>query len=236
MPKRFTPEQFAASAAAGEPRIKQSFAGDTYAWHTYQDSYFRTLFGELTDASRADRWKKACRQREAIENQRTKAAADNVALVADENHDAPNQVHKRLKVSARWQAEHAAAILELDASAPHASPNGKHATRQLRAVVATPGGVNTRECCAEVCYDLPPAEGESKEAAKQRVDRHRSREQLALQRLAGAAEKEETARREEEAAEAARRAEEEARLQRMTSVVRDDRVPLPVLVVVACGM
>ena len=123
MPKRFTPEQFAASAAAGEPRIKQSFAGDTYAWHTYQDSYFRTLFGELTDASRADRWKKACRQREAIENQRTKAAADNVALVADENHDAPNQVHKRLKVSARWQAEHAAAILELDASAPHASIN-----------------------------------------------------------------------------------------------------------------
>ena len=57
--------------------------------------------------------------------------------------------------------------------------------RELRAVVATPGGVNSRECCAEVRYDLLPAEGESEEAAKQRDDRNRRREQLALGRLAG---------------------------------------------------
>ena len=38
MPKRFTPEQFAASAAAGEPRSEQFFSGDSGAWHAYQDT------------------------------------------------------------------------------------------------------------------------------------------------------------------------------------------------------
>ena len=38
MPKRFTPEQFAASAAAGEPRSEQFFSGDSGAWHAYQES------------------------------------------------------------------------------------------------------------------------------------------------------------------------------------------------------
>ena len=52
-------------------------------------------------------------------------------------------------------------------------PSGKHAVRELRAAVATPGGVHSRECCAEVRYDLPQAEGESEEAAKQRDDRNR---------------------------------------------------------------
>ena len=33
-------------------------------------------------------------------------------------------------------------------------PSGKHAVRELRAAVATPGGVHSRECCAEVRYDL----------------------------------------------------------------------------------
>ena len=43
MPKRFTPEQYAASAAVGELRTQQSFGGDTQAWHTYQDTVYSKL-------------------------------------------------------------------------------------------------------------------------------------------------------------------------------------------------
>ena len=35
MPKHFTAEQFAASAAVGDLRTQKSFVGDTQAWHTY---------------------------------------------------------------------------------------------------------------------------------------------------------------------------------------------------------
>ena len=190
------------------------------AWHAYQESFYSTLLGEVLppvgDGRRAGCWKKARRQRGKIEAQREKKAAD-VALVTDENdvtNESQQQLHKRLKVSEHWRSEHAASILELRTSTPRASPSGKHAVRELRAVVATPGGVNSRECCAEVRYDLLPAEGESEEAAKQRDDRNRRREQLALGRLAGVPEQEEQVRRKEEAAEA-------ARLERMAAVVRD---------------
>ena len=42
MPKRFTPEQIAASAAVGELRTQHSFGGDTEARHTYQESRTRS--------------------------------------------------------------------------------------------------------------------------------------------------------------------------------------------------
>ena len=136
--------------------------------------FYSTLLGEMLppvgDGRRAGCWKRARRQRGKIEAQREKKAAD-VALVTDENdvtNESQQQLHKRLKVSEHWRSEHAASILELRTSTPRASPSGKHAVRELRAVVATPGGVNSRECCAEVRYDLLPAEGESEEAAKQR--------------------------------------------------------------------
>ena len=35
MPKHFTAEQSAASAAVGELRTQKSFGGDTQAWHTF---------------------------------------------------------------------------------------------------------------------------------------------------------------------------------------------------------
>ena len=222
MPKRFTPEQFAASAAAGEPRSEQFFSGDSGAgvrgMRTRSLSTARcwAMLPPVGDGRRAGCWKRARRQRGKIEAQREKKAAD-VALVTDENdvtNESQQQLHKRLKVSEHWRSEHAASILELRTSTPRASPSGKHAVRELRAVVATPGGVNSRECCVEVRYDLLPAEGESEEAAKQRDDRNRRREQLALGRLAGVPEQEEQARRKEEAAEA-------ARLERMAAVVRD---------------
>ena len=172
--------------------------------------FYSTLLGEMLppvgDGRRAGCWKRARRQRGKIEAQREKKAAD-VALVTDENdvtNESQQQLHKWLKVSEHWRSEHAASILELRTSTPRASPSGKHAVRELRAVVATPGGVNSRECCVEVRYDLLPAEGESEEAAKQRDDRNRRREQLALGRLAGVPEQEEQVRRKEEAAEAAR--------------------------------
>ena len=88
MPKRFTPEQFAASAAAGQPRSEQFFSGDSGAWHAHQESFYSTLLGEVLppvgDGRRAGCWKRARRQRGKIEAQREKKAAD-VALVTDEN-------------------------------------------------------------------------------------------------------------------------------------------------------
>ena len=53
MPKRFTPEQFAA-LAMGELRTHESFEGDTQAWHTYQDTVYSKLRpGEALHANRA---------------------------------------------------------------------------------------------------------------------------------------------------------------------------------------
>ena len=55
MPKRFAPEQIAASAAVGELRTQHSFGGDTEAWHNYQDTVYSKLRpGEALHASRPD--------------------------------------------------------------------------------------------------------------------------------------------------------------------------------------
>ena len=71
MPKLFTPEQIAASAAVGELRTQQSFGGDTQAWHTYQDTVYTKLRpGEALHASRAVLWKAAGRQLKKIEAER----------------------------------------------------------------------------------------------------------------------------------------------------------------------
>ena len=89
MPKRFTPEQIAASAAVGELRTQQSFGGDTEAWHTYQDTVYSKLRpGETLHASRPDLWKAAARQLKKIEAERNK----------------PVKKVKKLKVSTRKQA------------------------------------------------------------------------------------------------------------------------------------
>ena len=226
MPTRFTAEQLTVSAAAGEPRSEDSFAGDRAAWHAYQDAFFSTVtLGEtlppVGDSDRAKRWKAARRQRGKIEEQRAKDAAATVVLAAQDGNADAGRLSKRLKVSEAWQGEHVAGVQQLVASTPQASPSGQHATRQLRATVATPGGETTREYVGEVCYSLPPPEGERESAAKRREDRHRRREQLALERLGGAYEKELAAEAAAEAADAQKRAEEEARLQRMAAVVRD---------------
>ena len=100
MPKRFTPQQLAASASVGEVRTEASFNGDTGAWHTYQETVFHTLMqGELPpvgDSERAKRWKATRRQAGKIKEQRTKDADGLAALVTDENDG--GQLHKRLKV------------------------------------------------------------------------------------------------------------------------------------------
>jgi len=85
MPTRFTPEQLAAAAAAGQPRSEESFDGDTAAWHAYQDGFFSTLtLGEtlppVGDGNRAKRWKAVRRQHGKIEAQRSKDAADAAVL------------------------------------------------------------------------------------------------------------------------------------------------------------
>ena len=43
MPKHFTAEQFAVSAAVGDLLTQKSFGGDTQAWHTYQDTVLSKL-------------------------------------------------------------------------------------------------------------------------------------------------------------------------------------------------
>ena len=77
MPTRFTSQQLAASAEAGEPLTESSFSGDMHAWHTYQDAYFHTVTpGEtlppVGDSNRPKRWKAARRQRGKMEQQRAR--------------------------------------------------------------------------------------------------------------------------------------------------------------------
>lgn len=231
---RFTPEQLASAAAAGQPCSEESFGGDTAAWHAYQDGFFSTLtLGEtlppVGDGNRAKRWKAVRRQHGKIEAQRSKDAADAAVLAQqDGNAEAGRRMSKRLKVSERWQEEHAAGIQQLTASTPHASPGGQHATRELRATVATPGGNGAREHVTEVQYSLPPLAGESESAEKRRHDRHRRREQLALERLSVANEKEAAAQTAEAEAERAKaeavmkqQQAEQERLLRKGGVVRD---------------
>lgn len=69
MPKRFTPQQLAASASIGEVRTLAPWRRSTDtsgAWHTYQETVFRTLMqGEalppVGDSERTKRWKAARR-------------------------------------------------------------------------------------------------------------------------------------------------------------------------------
>ena len=106
MPVRFTAEQLAASAAAGEPHTERTFAGDTRAWHAYQDSFFAAItLGQtlppVGDSNRAKQWKAARRQRGKIEEQRAKDAEEKVVLAPqDGNVDVEQRLVKRLKVSA----------------------------------------------------------------------------------------------------------------------------------------
>ena len=73
MPKLFTAEQFATSAAFGDLRTQRSSGGDTQAWHTYQDTVYSKLRpGEALHASRPVLWKAAARQLKKIEAERNK--------------------------------------------------------------------------------------------------------------------------------------------------------------------
>ena len=75
MPKRFTPEQIASSAAIGELRTQHLFGGDTEAWHTYQDTVYSKLRpGEALHANRPVLWKAAARQLKKIEAELNKPA------------------------------------------------------------------------------------------------------------------------------------------------------------------
>ena len=60
---------------------------------------------------------------------------------------------KRLKVSDKWVAANVPALRELAVLTPSATPGGCHATRQLRAAVATPGG-GEQEYSEAVRYSL----------------------------------------------------------------------------------
>ena len=161
MPKRYTPAQLAAAAAAGKPRLKASFRNDE-AWHIYQDTWFTTFTsGEVLprckESSRASRWKAAVRQHEKVEAQR-----------ATEEASAPADIlSKRLKVSDKWIVEHAPSVQQVAAASPQVSPAGAHATKRVSATVFTPGGVGvgaTRHH-VDVHYSLPPRDGESAQAA-----------------------------------------------------------------------
>ena len=72
--QRYTAEQLAASAAAGDPREESEFS-DRAAFQRWQDEWFSVVtMGEtlpqVGDPNRAKRWKATRRQRKAIEEQR----------------------------------------------------------------------------------------------------------------------------------------------------------------------
>ena len=176
MPKHFTAEQFAVSAAVGDLLTQKSFGGDTQAWHTYQDTVLSKLHpGALPagNASRPDVWKAAARHLKKIEAERKK--------VADADADADR---KKLKVSTRWQKKHVPDLFDAKLGSPRPSACGTHVVWQLSARFRRVDiyGEYSYSCTPEdVRYDLPPSEGESDEEAKMRADRHRHREQVALQ-------------------------------------------------------
>ena len=78
MPRRFSAEELAASAALGELKTEASFEGDIDAWRGYQHFVVVQLTGvplpPVGDASRASRWKAVRRQRGQIEEQRRRDA------------------------------------------------------------------------------------------------------------------------------------------------------------------
>ena len=158
MPKIFTAEQYAASAAFGDLRTRKSFGGDTQAWNTYQDTVYSKLRpGEALHASRPDLWKAAARQLQKIEAERKKPV-------------------KKLKVSTRWQNKHCPGVSHVQLGSPRPSACGMHVICQLSANMPKYG-----TCVEDIHYELPPAEGESDEEANMRSERHRHREQVALQ-------------------------------------------------------
>ena len=69
----FEPEELERSAAAGDPRHADDFAGDADAWRSYQDQWFATFTGgealpPVGDQNRAKRWKASKRQHKSIED------------------------------------------------------------------------------------------------------------------------------------------------------------------------
>ena len=125
MPKHFTAEQFAVSAAVGDLLTQKSFGGDTQAWHTYQDTVLSKLHpGALPagNASRSDVWKAAARHLKKIEAERKK--------VADADADADR---KKLKVSTRWQKKHVPDLFDAKLGSPRPSACGTHVVWQLSA-------------------------------------------------------------------------------------------------------
>ena len=114
MPKRFTPDQIAASAAIGELRTQHSFGGDTEAWHTYQDTVYSKLRpGEALHANRAVLWKAAARQLKKIEAEL-------------------NTPINKLKLSTRKQHP---GVTNVQLGSPRPSACGMHVVCQLRANV-----------------------------------------------------------------------------------------------------
>ena len=82
---------------------------------------------------------------------------------------------KKLKVSTRKQYP---GVSDVQLGSPRPSACGTHVVCQLTANVHGYGS-----CVEDVYYEQPPAEGESDKETKMRVDRHRRREQVALERL-----------------------------------------------------
>ena len=75
-----TEAQLAASAAAGAPRAKETFANDDAAWNAYQDGWHATFSSgkalpPVGSSERAKAWKAARRQQRQIEEQRARHEA-----------------------------------------------------------------------------------------------------------------------------------------------------------------
>ena len=88
---------------------------------------------------------------------------------------------KKLKVSTRWQKKHCPGVSDVQLGSP---PSPRPSACGLHVVCQLSANVNNYGTCVEdVHYELPPAEGESDEEAKMRAERHRHREQVALEWL-----------------------------------------------------
>ena len=105
------------------------------------------------------------------------------AAAAPSQLPAPYDLRRPLQPGARWINRNAPNVSKLTAPPAVPTPTGRHAMRKLSAVVTTPSGEGTAVQEGEVCYSLPPQEGERESAAQRREKRHRDREEEAIRRL-----------------------------------------------------
>jgi hypothetical protein len=201
MPTLRTEEQLrlALAAATTMPDWDDYKAGDQQSWHTVQDAWVSSWGGRNCTSERKQWWKQEKKQyakllvaarkeasgvvrvgveaaSEALATGTAEVLTTTEALLESAEASDAAVIRKRLRVSDKWVVGNTQSIVELRASTPVSTPDGKHAERKLTGLFATSGG-QEHEREEIVRYSLPPVGGERESQGRRRDDRHRRHEQ-----------------------------------------------------------